>query len=911
MVCRLTLALLVLASASLAAAQTPARVADDDDPSVLAFLQELEATVTTMDRARWTELLSVNADRDQATEFFDATVPQGVTRAVVKERDRASLLGSLPGEGYRLVVEVFIETGPRGRVSTWRLDIRRPRGEDLGPQPWRIVSEERLSSVEGLHRLSLQRERQYSARDLVLHSVDFELKMPAGAVFVAETAEGVTAVVLIGDGMMSFAPQPKEERGQLHIFSGGDSLETPFTTAFVRLSPFEFEQAVASTMLEPSAVDPRVLRRGLSVFDDEVGKSFSLDLSDLSRDTWSLLPQPGDFVAEVRTRRFSTLTYARSTSQPEDVTLFQRDRKRNIASYASEEKLSSRGRFYDEDDLSEIDILDYHVESTFFPDREWLDGNTRLRIRVKTFALAVLTLRLAESLNVSSVYSEEFGRLLFLRVHDQNSIVVNLPTPVPRDFALTITVAYQGRLTQQEMRDESATAAGEQRSSPQDEVLSVPPEPRWLFSNRDYWYPQAGVTDYATATLRIAVPADYAVAGSGAAASGSPTFIPTPAGTPPQLAYVFAAAQPVRYLGIVVSKMSRVDSATVALDIVPTPGAIPKAGTPAPVVPRIGSRNTIELSVVANRRQEQRGRDALGTAADILRLYAAMMGDVPYDALTVAMIEDTLPGGHAPAYFAALNNPPPVTPNTWRNDPANFPNFPEFFLAHELAHQWFGQAVGWKNYHEQWLSEGFAQYFAALFAKERRGEAAFREILRQLRRWGMDDSDQGPVYLGYRLGHIKGNSRVFRALVYNKGASVLHMLRRLLGDDVFMRGLRRFYEERRFQKAGTDDLQKAMEQESGRSLGRFFERWIYDSTLPRVRFSSSVEGQDLVVRFEQAGEVFDLPVTVSITYADGKTAEHIVAVTDAVVEQRLPLTGQVRSVDVNQDGAALAVFEKK
>ena len=67
------------------------------------------------------------------------------------------------------------------------------------------------------------------------------------------------------------------------------------------------------------------------------------------------------------------------------------------------------------------------------------------------------------------------------------------------------------------------------------------------------------------------------------------------------------------------------------------------------------------------------------------------------------MVEDDVPGGHAPGYFAMLNNPPPVAAFNWRNDPAAFQGFPEFFLAHELAHQWFGQAVGWKNYHEQWL----------------------------------------------------------------------------------------------------------------------------------------------------------------------------------------------------------------
>ena len=150
--------------------------------------------------------------------------------------------------------------------------------------------------------------------------------------------------------------------------------------------------------------------------------------------------------------------------------------------------------------------------------------------------------------------------------------------------------------------------------------------------------------------------------------------------------------------------------------------------------------------------------------------------------------------------------------------------------------------MGWKNYHEQWLSEGFAQYFAALYAKERRGEAAFRDVLRQFRRWAIEESDQGPVYLGYRLGHIKGESRVFRALVYNKGAAVLHMLRRLIGDEAFFSGLRQFYASNRFKKAGTDDLRQAMEAASGRDLERFFERWIYDNGIPRLRFSSAVEG---------------------------------------------------------------------
>ena len=190
-------------------------------------------------------------------------------------------------------------------------------------------------------------------------------------------------------------------------------------------------------------------------------------------------------------------------------------------------------------------------------------------------------------------------------------------------------------------------------------------------------------------------------------------------------------------------------------------------------------------------------------------------------------VQVTMEAADTAAYFAALNSPVPGTRYSWRNDPVAFLGFPEFFIAHELAHQWWGQAVGWRNYHEQWLSEGVAQYFAALYANHAHGDRAFVDMLRQFRKWAMAESDEGPISLGYRLGHIRGEPRVFRALVYNKGAAVLHMLRRLVGDDSFFRGLRRFYEEHKFKKAGTDDLRRAMEAETGRPLDRFFER-LYD-----------------------------------------------------------------------------------
>jgi Peptidase family M1 domain len=444
----------------------------------------------------------------------------------------------------------------------------------------------------------------------------------------------------------------------------------------------------------------------------------------------------------------------------------------------------------------------------------------------------------------------------------------------------------------------------------------VPSEPNWLFSNRSFWYPQAQVTDYATSRVRVTVPLGYAAVATGVPAPGNPM-----ASGPTRSTYTFIADQPARYIGLVVSKMAMVDSTHVALDI-QSPAVEPPREVYAGggilirprTVPPVGGRNTILLSVAATRRQAQRGRDIVMTAAEILRFYAATIGDVPYDAMTLAMVESNLPGGHSPAYMAMMNNPAPMSPYTWRNDPAAFSNYPEFYLAHEMAHQWWGQAVGWQNYHEQWLSEGIAQYFAALYAKERRGDAAFRDVIRQFRRWAVEQSDQGSIYLGYRLGHLKNDSRIFRAVVYNKSAAVLHMLRRLIGDDAFFKGIRRFYVDNRFKKAGTQEFQRAMETASGRSLERFFQRWIFESGIPRVRYSATVEGQELIVRFEQVSAspdlIYDLPVTLSIQSGDRAT-EQIVVIDESTTEKRFPLTAALRNVEVNADSAAVAIFERR
>jgi hypothetical protein len=895
MLARLTLIACLLLAPQ--AAQPPA-TGDGIDALVLA----LETAIRSGDASAIRALARPDASVPPLAEFIDNMTSLRPTTAVVKERDRAALAGGR----VRLLVEIFVESLGEGRVSTWRIDAAPPRTAGTPTTPWEMAQIEKLTVINGLYRLSLDPKTEYEVRNLVIQEPDLTLTIPSGHAFVAHAAnDGPTALVLRGRGTAVFSPHPEAERGQIRQFSGSETLTADFDSLFIRLNPDVYAARVPAGAFTPRTLNTRDLRKATDLFQTLLPFSFQIDLGDLSASTWSLIPTGNDAVVEINTRKYGTLTYAQSTTQPEDISLFDRRHKKNIALYASQAKLAARGPFYSEDDDADFDVTHYDLRTVFSPDRLWVDGVARISLTTRSPSAGTLTLRLADSLVVRSISSPMFGRLLHLRIVGQNSVLVGFPSMIPAGTDLDLVVTYGGRLQPATLDREAITV---QQQDILSEPIAVPPERNFIYSNRSYWYPQATATDYATATMAISVPAEFEAIASGSPA-GAPKLQQDAEGQT-RKEYVFQTSEPARYLSCVISRFTGKQTAPLNLRLAAQQaangaGAAPQSGTDKPAPP-------FTLYVESNPRQAGRIRGFTEKATDILQFYTSLVGDVPYDSFTLALTEAELPGGHSPAYFAVVNQPVPTSPFRWQNDPVAFQNYPTFFLAHEVAHQWRGQAVGWKNYHEQWLSEGFAQYFAALYAEHERGSDQFAAVLRQMRRTAMDQSANGPVSLGYRLGHLKGDSRIFRALVYNKGAMVLHMLRRLVGDEAFFRGLRTFYSTWRYKKAGTDDLRVAMEAASGQSLERFFDRWIFSASLPSLRFTSRVDSAGVHVAFDQLGEdVFDIPVTVTITYADGSTEDVVVAVHDKRTERAIPAKGEVRSVDVNRDSAALADISRQ
>ena len=317
-----------------------------------------------------------------------------------------------------------------------------------------------LDSLEGLHHLTLNTSTQYNAENLIVAGEDMTLRMSRGVAFVSETEVGVTALVLIGNGTLTFSPAPEAERRQIEIFSGHDILEAEFTQAFVRLNPAMLDSRVLMATLVETTVDDDDVERAQELFDEMAPRTFSIELDDLSDRAWWITPNVGDFVAELRTRRYGDLTYSQAQNQPEDISLYERNPRRVISLYVSASKRAVRGRFYSDQAYARYDVLDYSIEASFEPrgviqeslrSRSrlrgcWIEGVTRVALRVTSLNVRSVTLRLNSDLHVQAVTSRELGPLLFFRMRDQHNIVINLPSEAPLGTEFTLTVAYSGLL---------------------------------------------------------------------------------------------------------------------------------------------------------------------------------------------------------------------------------------------------------------------------------------------------------------------------------------------------------------------------------------------------------------------------------------------------------------------------------
>ncbi|MCI0336197.1 MAG: hypothetical protein L0226_01355 [Acidobacteria bacterium] len=257
----------------------------------------------------------------------------------------------------------------------------------------------------------------------------------------------------------------------------------------------------------------------------------------------------------------------------------------------------------------------------------------------------------------------------------------------------------------------------------------------------------------------------------------------------------------------------------------------------------------LELYYYLFPRDRDKGIKGYGRALQMIEFYSNLIGPFPYEKLALVQ-SSTRYGGmeNASNIFLAEDT------------------FGEGVVAHEIAHQWFGDAVTEADWHHLWLSEGFATYFGHLFFERADGRDKFVQLMLNdkesyLKEYGKDPP---PIY----DPSITDLLKLLNANSYQKGGWVLHMLRYVMGDEKFFAGIRDYYRTYRDRNALTDDFRKVMEFHYGQPLAWFFKQWIFESGYPIYeavwKWDESTRELRIRVRQKQEKTVFRMPVEIEI-----------------------------------------------
>lgn len=226
---------------------------------------------------------------------------------------------------------------------------------------------------------------------------------------------------------------------------------------------------------------------------------------------------------------------------------------------------------------------------------------------------------------------------------------------------------------------------------------------------------------------------------------------------------------------------------------------------------------------------------------------------------------------------------------------------PTSLIAHEMVHQWWGDVVTCKDWRHIWLNESFASYFDPLYFEHAFGKDEFTNIMYNAQQAGINSDKSSGRKPIVSVGSYGAN-------IYPRGASVLHMLRFILGDELFWKAINHYVTKYQFQPVETNDLKLAVEEATGKNLYWFFDQWIYKAGYPSFdvsyRFNDSLRAVELTVQQVQTIDsltgLFMTPVDIEIV-AGGKSTIQRITVSQKESTYVLPVQEQPTLVLFDKD----------
>lgn len=292
---------------------------------------------------------------------------------------------------------------------------------------------------------------------------------------------------------------------------------------------------------------------------------------------------------------------------------------------------------------------------------------------------------------------------------------------------------------------------------------------------------------------------------------------------------------------------------------------------------------------------------SFGRTREMLDYFTRRFGPYPWEKYAQVVAEQFTHGGMENTSATTL------TDRVLHDERALLDHSPDVLIAHELAHQWWGDMVTCRDWAHLWLNEGFASYAEALWAEHRKGPDEYAYTLLVKSRLALAGGKERPI-VDRRYPTPRS---MFDARSYPKGAFVLHMLRCRLGDVAFWKGLQRYGVEHRFRSVETQDFRRTLERVTGRDLERFFHDWTERPGHPVLEVTSGYDAEhqraSVEVKQTQAGEPFHFPLAIRLGLSSGGSGMVVEEmITEKFQRLTIPLEAPPTRIEIDPNQGVLA-----
>ncbi|MFN2516588.1 MAG: M1 family aminopeptidase, partial [Pyrinomonadaceae bacterium] len=719
-----------------------------------------------------------------------------------------------------------------------------------------------------------------AVNNLMLNEEGAKFTLRSGEIYFLAPVEGrYTGAVFIGDGEFNLEPPTEVEKNSLKVFTKEPSITEQFSSLVLRFTNKTFDEIKNSASARMGTNGPQMARaRDMFRENQTLLRSRLRDNHELRALADIYAPdRPGFFTAFINGRRFSKLVYHFNPLgipevSPEEVLLFSYgDTDGGLWTAFHRIDEYRKGTASNSEDHRVIDLTHHEIEGTI--KGAHLTATDRITFRSLLPGTRVVLLNLFSTLRVSRVQDEQGKDLNFIQEgkDEDADFGIIMPQPLEAGKTYTLTVKYNG--------------GDALRDSGGGNFILIP---------RSTWYPNNAGTqfgDRAIFNMTFRYPKNYTFVGTGAPIApntqeGDQTVTKWSSGTTELAVAGFNYGK--------FKKKELADKET-GYNIEfyanqEVPDELKAIQLEIERAEREGAETFTTLGSISTTKMAD---SALADAQNATRVFNAFFGKLPYS--RIAMTQQPA-GFFGQAWPTLVFMPYTAFMDTTQRAQllgtrGGTDTFWRYVGPHEVAHQWWGHTVGWDSYHDQWMSEGFAEFSASLYVQfTRKDFSKFTDFWENQRKLIVEASPAtkdrkaytiGPVTQGYRLNNARTGG-VARFLIYPKGAYILHMIRMMMfgaksgGDARFQAMMKDFIQTHYNKDISTEDFKKAVEKHitpemdlaKNGSLDWFFNEWVYGTEMPSYRFDYQIGNDNtLSGKITQSGVSNDFAMLVPL-YAD-------------------------------------------